>query len=369
MTQPSVTLSRRRRDVFDLPRLARAAPRAWFEAPAYADLAAIADFGADRYAITTVPLAGIAAASAAELRVKRAASFAELIAFTCSASAARSYLDAQGTLRADLAADQPRFDWTNGRRQLALNGAATNLLLNSAAPATQSVGVSAQAYVLSFTGTGSIALSGATSAGPLAGTGAGTRVALAFTPTAGTLTLTITGDVRLAQLEANALASPYIATAAVSVSRAAESAEFSPVLAALLQRGAATVAVRGQRLERNAARIVGVNGTVSLLRAQSNRLAVLIDGSAQLSTAAGADLRSSSYGVACAFDGTGRSVARNGVAVATDSGTPPANRSNVYLGRDGAGAVTSYGDGWYDFIAITPSRVSDLRLSEIVTLA
>jgi hypothetical protein len=369
MTQQPVSLTRRRRDVFDLARLGRAATRAWFEAPAYADLAAIADFGADRYAITTVPLAGIAAASAAELRVKRAASFAELIAFTCSASAARSYLDAQGALRADLAADQPRFDWTNGRRQLALNGASANLLLNSAAPASQSVGVSAQAYALSFTGTGSIALSGGAGAGPLVGAGAGMRVSLVFTPAAGTLTLTMSGDVRLAQLEANVFASPYIATAAMSVSRAAESAEFSPVLEALLQRSAASIVVRGQRLERNAARIVGVNGTASLLRAQSNRLSVLMDGSAQLATAAGADLRTTSYATACAFDGTGRSVARNGVSVVTDNGTPPASRSSVFLGRDGAGTAASFGDGWYDCLFVAPLRATDTRLLEYAALA
>ncbi len=119
----------------------------------------------------------------------------------------------------------------------------------------------------------------------------------------------MSGDVRLAQLEANSFASPYIATVGAAVSRAAETAELSPVLEALLQRSAATLAVRGQRLERNAARIVGVNGTSSLLRAQSNRLSVLMDGSAQLATAAGADLRMSSYAAACAFDGTGRSVA------------------------------------------------------------
>jgi hypothetical protein len=365
MVQQPASLARRRRDVLDLGRLSRTGERAWFEAPAYADLAAVADFGADRYAITTVPLAGIAGASTAELRRKRHASFVELIAFTCGSGAARSYLDPQGVLRADLAADQPRFDWTNGRRQLALSGASVNLLLNSAAPSSQIVAVTAQAHMLAFTGTGSITLSGAASAGPLAGTGAASRVTLGFTPSAGSVTLTIAGDVRFAQLEANALASPYIATTAASVSRAAESAELSPVLAALLQRSAASIVVRGQRLERNAARIVGVNGTSSLLRAQSNRLSVLMDGSAQLGTAAGIDLRASSYSAACAFDGAGRSVARNGVPIVTDSGTPPSIRTNVYLGRDGAGSASSYGDGWYDWLGIAPARSSDAKLLEL----
>lgn len=157
--------------------------------------------------------------------------------------------------------------------------------------------------------------------------------------------LTVSGDVRLAQLEANVFASPYLATAAESVSRAAESAEFTPVREAVLQRSAATLVVRGQRLERNAAGIVGINGTALLLRAQSNRLSVLMDGSAQLATAAGADLRTGRYAAACAFDATGRSVARNGVAVVIDSGTPPASRSSSCHGRDGADTVVACGDG------------------------
>jgi hypothetical protein len=368
VTQP-VSLTRRRRDPFDLPRLNPAGKGGWFEAPAYADFAAIADFTSDRYAITTVPLAEIATASPAALRVKRAASFSDLIAFSCSSGAQRSYLDAQGALQADLLADQPRFDWTNGRRQLALNGAATNLLANSAAPASQVVVVTAQSHMLSFTGTGSIALSGAASAGPLVGAGGAARVSLAFTPLAGPLTLTMTGDVRFAQLEVNAIASPCIVTAATAVSRAAEIAQFSPVLEALIQRSAATIAVRGQNLQRNTARIVGVNGSSSLLRALSSRLGVTMDGSSQLITASGTDLRVSSYAAACAFDGTGRSVARNGVPVAADGGTPPTSRTTAYLGRDGANSATAYGDGWYDQLIVSADRLNDAQLAELCQVA
>lgn len=369
MLQQPASFSRRGQDRFDLSPLSGRPRRAWFEQPGHADLAAVADFNNDRYALTVVPLAEIGGASAEELCAKRSASFAELFDFTCSSGAARSYVDASGTMLNDLDADQPRFDWTNGRRQLALNGASANLILDSAAPATQVVSVTAQGYVLSFSGTGTIALSGAASVGPLTGSAANQRVALAFTPAAGALTLTISGDVRLAQLEANSFASPYIPTGAGLVSRAAETTEFSPVLAALIQRSAATVAVRGQRLERNAARIVGVNGTSSLIRAQSNRLAVLIDGSSPLATSAGLDLRTNSYGAASAFDVTGRAVVRNGAMVAVDGGTAPSARSNVYLGRDGAGTSATYGDGWYDGLTVAPMRLSDDRLQRLAALS
>ena len=76
-----------------------------------------------------------------------------------------------------------------------------NLLLNSATLSTQSVTVAPINYILSFKGTGTITKSG-TATGALAGTGASDRVFEKFTPTAGSLTLTVSGSVTEAQLEA-----------------------------------------------------------------------------------------------------------------------------------------------------------------------
>lgn len=82
-----------------------------------------------------------------------------------------------------------------------------NILLATEALATQSVTTLAAQYTLSFTGTGSVTLSG-TATGTLTGTGTD-RVSLTFTPTAGTLTLTVSGSVTKAQLELGAAAGQY----------------------------------------------------------------------------------------------------------------------------------------------------------------
>jgi hypothetical protein len=84
-----------------------------------------------------------------------------------------------------------------------------NLLLATDTLATQSVTVAAVAHTLSFTGTGTVTLSGASTAGPLVGTGASNRVSLTFTPTAASLTLTVSGSVTLAQLEIGSTATNY----------------------------------------------------------------------------------------------------------------------------------------------------------------
>jgi hypothetical protein len=108
-----------------------------------------------------------------------------------------------------------------------MQGARTNLLLNSATLSTQSVTVTAAAHTLSFYGTGTVTLSGASTAGPLVGTGASNRVTLTFTPSAGSLTLTVTGSVTNAQLELGSFASSYIPTTGATATRAADVATIS----------------------------------------------------------------------------------------------------------------------------------------------
>lgn len=108
-------------------------------------------------------------------------------------------------------------------RGLLLEEARTNLVLNSATGATQTITVAAgSAHTLSFLGAGTITLSGASTAGPLVGTGATTRVALTFTPSTTSLTLTVTGSCTNVQLEVGNSASTWIPTTGASVQRVSD---------------------------------------------------------------------------------------------------------------------------------------------------
>lgn len=123
----------------------------------------------------------------------------------------------------NVASGAPRFDYHPTSRAalgLLMEGQRTNIFLNSDTPATQNVTVGATLYTLSFYGTGTITRSGASS-GTTVGTGGyPVRTTENFTPSAGALTLTISGDVQKVQLEAGSRASAYIPTGASAATRA-----------------------------------------------------------------------------------------------------------------------------------------------------
>jgi len=128
------------------------------------------------------------------------------------------------------ATNVPRFDHnptTGESLGLLVEEQRTNLLLNSGTLSTQSVTVTAAAHTLSFTGTGTITLTGTSTAGPLVGTGESNRVSLTFMPTAGSLTLTVSGTVTNAQLEVGSFRTSYIPTTAAAATRSADVASIT----------------------------------------------------------------------------------------------------------------------------------------------
>jgi hypothetical protein len=150
-----------------------------------------------------------------------------LVTFTRASTG--TYVGSDGLIQT-ATTNEPRFDHnptTGESLGLLVEEARTNLLLNSATLSTQSATVAAAANTLSFYGTGTVTLTGVSTAGPLVGTGANNRVSLTFTPTVGVLVLTVSGSVTNAQLEAGAFPTSYIPTTTATVTRAADVASIT----------------------------------------------------------------------------------------------------------------------------------------------
>lgn len=152
--------------------------------------------------------------------------FADLVTFTRASSATRT--NAAGVIES-VSSNVARMDYdpiSLEPRGFLREEQRTNLLLNSllngTSLSTQNVSVTGVYYTLSFYGTGSVTLSGAHSA-VVAGSGAyPARSIYTFVPSVGTLTLTVSGTVQYAQLEAAFYATSFIPTAGSQVTRASD---------------------------------------------------------------------------------------------------------------------------------------------------
>lgn len=126
---------------------------------------------------------------------------------------------------AEITSENPRFDYceNGGLLGVLVEPAATRLNTVCAAPSgAQTVTTTAQTYIVSFYGAGTVVLSG-THAATLTGSGVfPARTNYTFAATAGTLTLTCSGDVQYLQVVAGSVASSPILGEGSTPARAAE---------------------------------------------------------------------------------------------------------------------------------------------------
>lgn len=302
------------------------------------------------------------------------------ITFTRASSA--TYFNSSGVLTS-AANNAPRFDYdpvTLAARGLLIEEQRTNILLNSLIDktnlSTQSVATSAVAYTLSFYGTGTVTLSG-TSTATLTGTGAfPTRSTLTFTPTAGTLTLTVTGTVQCAQLEAGNFATSFIPTAAEQATRAADSATmtgtnfsswynasegtlFAEVLNGVMADASQTSIHVDDTTTSNRVMLLRNPSRIGTLTVTSGGVtqADISNGSA---SSDGATLR-----LAGAYKANDFAASTNGATPGTDtSGTVPTVTQMIMGGRPAGANILN---GWLRRIAYYPRRLSNAELQGITT--
>lgn len=119
----------------------------------------------------------------------------------------------------NVALNLPRIDYTGLEYpSILIEPQRTNRLLNSETVVNQSITTTNVPITLSFYGTGTINLSGSF-AGSLVGTGVNNRVNLTFTPTSGTLNISVVNSVKKGQLEQGSYLTSYIPTLVSAVTR------------------------------------------------------------------------------------------------------------------------------------------------------
>lgn len=292
--------------------------------------------------------------------------FSDLITFTRASGGGR--FNAQGQYEW-LAADQPRIDYdpvTGECLGLLIEEQRTQLNTVSASPtAAQTVTVSGVAHTISFYGTGSVSLSGAHAASLTSAGAYPARRKVTFTPTAGSLTITPTGDVRMLQLEVGSFATSAIVGEGSQVTRAADVASVN-VLSPWFNASEGTLFVEASTFgSRPAWAYAQVwDGTTSnrigITRVQSSGVTAAVNtgGVSQVATV-GSD--SAQIRAALAYRANDVSISRNGAVPEVDASVAlPANLTQLAIGRS-SGADT-FLNGHIRSAKYFPRRLSDTEL-------
>lgn len=262
------------------------------------------------------------------------------------------------------------------RTMLLTEGARTNYLLNSGAPATQTTeSLGTGTYTLWVRGTGTAAVAGATATITGAGT-ANQATPVVFTVTvAGTVTVTVAGSLTFFQLENSGVVSAPMTTGAATFSRTPDRLIWTPT-------------VRGSGLFGTSGTIVcvfmlpnvgfGQQALFSIDDGDDNERITLINPSAGTTTLklravnggvqtievdAGVTLSTNNFfKAAVAWSPAGIAVACNGNAVVSGAGTMPSTQLTrlMYGATNGATNL----NGWIGILARYNSRLSDAMLRD-----
>jgi hypothetical protein len=249
--------------------------------------------------------------------------------FALSSAAGKTYVDASGVLRT-AAANEVRVDYSSGVGELLFEGGVRNLLLNSDTLATQSVTTTGTTHTLSFRGTGTVTLSGTSTAGPLVGTGVNDRVSLTFTATAGTLTLTVSGSVTTAQLQTGSIMTSYVPTGGASVLTTADIVPLTTDARNILLASAGAAVWRGICPIRNATIFIS-KGTARML-GPSSSATVAQTQPIDLTANAGTGDWSVGAGACVTWGASGRRLGMGGGTVVSDA-NPIASGATIHLGN------------------------------------
>lgn len=296
------------------------------------------------------------------------------VTFTRASTA--TYINAAGTI-VSAATNIPRFDYdpvTLVCKGLLIEESRTNLLLNSlldgTSLSTQSVTVSATAYTLSFYGTGTVTLSGAYSGSLVGGGLYPTRSTLTFTPSAGSLTLTVSGSVKFANLEAGSFATSFMPTAGAAFTRSPDVATMTGVNFSSWYRqgegtfvadfGSAYGSSGGQSTTRVAVVGDGTNSNRQIMYGASFTTSAggVVDGSASVSGASPIAYKRRAY----AYKVNDLACCVEAQVVVDATFTMPPVMTSIVLGNNNPAASTTYLNGHIARLSYYPKRLTNAQL-------
>lgn len=309
--------------------------------------------------------------------------FADLISFTRSTTSTR--FDSAGSMQV-VAINEPAIDYNPATLEclgLSLWDPRTNVFLNSlidgTSLSTQSVTVTAAPWTISFYGTGTITLTGASTAGPIVGSGATTLTQLTFTPSAGSLTCTVSGAVKWANCELGVGASPFIPTAGSQVTRTAESAIVSGAnFATFFNAPEGSFVVEAETFAPKAQTTLrwddGTDNNRGMIRGSGSdtRLdyTVLSGGSVQSDIPKTTGITAGVvFKAAVRYKVNDFAFSLNGGAVSTDvSGSVPVSPSRLGIGHDPTSPSTTRLNGHIRRMAYYPAALTNAQLISLSTL-